>query len=153
MKKFIMALVLMFLFSAQASAGGYSTMSGGELDSFLEENRGKVIMLNFFATWCPPCRAEIPELVNLRSDYSTNELQILGLSVDEDAAAVAPFVDKAQVNYPIFMAGRDITDKLSVTSVPHNVFYDKNGKMIISEPGMADEKILKQVVSDLLTKN
>ena len=51
-------------------------------------------MLNFFATWCPPCKVEIPELVNIRKDYSKDDLVIIGLDVDEDMAPVMPFVEK-----------------------------------------------------------
>ncbi|MDE5879152.1 MAG: TlpA family protein disulfide reductase, partial [Desulfovibrio sp.] len=110
------------------------------------------VMLNFFATWCPPCRVEIPELVKVRKAYPEAELLLVGLSVDEDSAPVIPFIRKAGVNYPVYMAARDVTDAYRVTSVPHNTFFARDGHVVISEPGMADATVIRQVVDDLLGK-
>ncbi len=107
-------------------------------------------MLNFFATWCPPCRVELPELVKLREDYPQDKLMIIGLSVDENAAPVESFIKNAGVNYPVYIAGQEITDSYNISSVPHNAFFAPDGSLIISEPGMAETSVLKRVVNDLM---
>jgi thiol-disulfide isomerase/thioredoxin len=76
----------------------------------LEQFKGKVIFLNLWATWCPPCRVEIPSLVNLQRKYGDKGLAVVGVSLDPvdprgggGAAAVAPFVQKAGINYSVWM--------------------------------------------------
>lgn len=150
MKKLAMCLCLCLLLPAAALAAEIQALDKAALDKILESNRGKVIMLNFFATWCPPCRVELPELVKLRDAYPDSEFMIYGLSVDEDKSAVPAFIEMAGVNYPVYMANKDITDSYNITSVPHNTFFTKDGKIIISEPGMAETGVLKKVVNDLL---
>ena len=153
MKKICLGILLMAVFCAGVSmvhAAEPKEIGQADLSKLLAENKGKVVMLNFFATWCPPCKVEIPELVNIRKDYSKDDLVIIGLDVDEDMAPVMPFVEKNGINYPVYKAGKSVTDHFRVTSVPHNAFFAKNGKMIISEPGMADRELLKQVIDDLL---
>lgn len=149
MKKLILAVLCMMLLPLCVSAANLENIDNAGLQALIANNRGKVIMLNFFATWCPPCRAEIPELVKLRKSWPESKLMIVGLSVDENKGAVPAFLEKTGVNYPVYMAARNVTDAYSVTSVPHNAFIAPDGKLIISEPGMADVNVLKQVVSDL----
>lgn len=153
MKKFLLALILCLVaYAAEgaAAADEIPTLDKAGLASLIQENRGKVIMFNFFATWCPPCRAEMPELVKLRLAYPEKEFMLFGLSVDEDKSAVPPFAKLAGVNYPIYMAGKDVTDEFNVSSVPHNAFLTRKGEVIISEPGMANTEVLEKVVNDLL---
>lgn len=149
MKKLFLILLCLCLLPICAQGADLPTMDNAALNSLLEKNRGKVIMVNFFATWCPPCKAEIPEITKLRSAWPEDKLMIIGLSVDENKAEVPPFIKQLKVNYPVYMADKDITDNYKVTSVPHNAFFAPDGQLIISEPGMADEAVLRQVVSDL----
>ena len=93
MKKVILALLLcLALPSSALAAPSVPTLNLAGLTDMLAKNKGKVIMLNFFATWCPPCRVEIPELVNVRKKYAEKDVLIVSLSLDEDAKAVPPFV-------------------------------------------------------------
>lgn len=151
MKRLLMLLFLLMPFTVQAAET--PVLSASQLASMLDQNRGKVIMLNFFATWCPPCRVEMPELVELRKIYPDSSLLIVGLSVDEDAAAVPPFIESAHVNYPVYIVGRDVTDLYGITSVPHNTFYARDGQMAISEPGAAVMSAFKEVVDKLQEQN
>lgn len=150
MKKIVLVLLCLLLLPFCAAAGEIGDIDDAGLKALLAKNRGKVVMLNFFATWCPPCRAEIPELVKLRKAWSENKLVIVGLSVDENKSQLPAFLEKNGVNYPVYMAARNVTDAYNVTSVPHNAFIAPDGKLIISEPGMADVDVLKQVVTDLV---
>lgn len=151
MKKLALPLLLMFVLLTQAvhATESIPDLEEPALEKILLANRDKVIMLNFFATWCPPCRAEIPEIIQLRKDIPEKDLLIIGLSVDKSAEDVKPFLAKTQVNYPVYMAKPGVTSAYDVTSVPHNAFYAPGGKLIISEPGIANFDVLKQTVSDL----
>lgn len=150
MKKAFLCLCLVFLLPLAAQARDLPSIDASGLQALLDRNRGKAVMLNFFATWCPPCKAEMPELVKLREAFPETDFLLIGLSVDEDKSAVAPFVERA--NYPIYMADKSVTDKFSVSSVPHNAFFSKNGELTISEPGMANVSVLKDVVNSLLAR-
>ena len=149
MKKILSLLVLAVFFPVLACAASIPTLDNAGLTDILEKNRGKVVLLNFFATWCPPCRVELPELKNLREAVPDKELLIVGLSVDEEESPVPEFIKEAGVNYPVYMADKSITDKYGIQSVPHNIFFAPNGSLEVSEPGMAETRILEAVIDDL----
>lgn len=153
MKKILLFLFLCLeLFAAPLFASDMEEISQPALANLINQNSGKVIMLNFFATWCPPCRTEIPELAKLRASFPPDKLEVIGLSVDEEEAPVPGFLKETGVNYPVYMAGEDVTGSYQISSVPHNVFYNPAGQMVISEPGLADLDLLKRIVEDLLAQ-
>jgi thiol-disulfide isomerase/thioredoxin len=116
------------------------------------QNKGKVIAINFFATWCPPCRAEIPELSRAADEYGGKNIMFIGLSVDEDPDLLESFIKNMGIRYPVYMAGRDITKAYRVNGIPHNAFYSKNGLLMISESGVLDYATLKLVIDKLLER-
>lgn len=150
MKKLLIAFFCLLMFPMMACAEEIPDLNKAGLDQLIEKNHGKVILINFFATWCPPCKMEVPQLVSLRNAYPADKLLLIGLSVDETAAPLPAFLKETGVNYPVYMAARDITDAYNVSSVPHLAFIAPNGQMIMSEPGLADISALKQVTDDLL---
>lgn len=149
MKNLALMFLLLMALPLAALAAEPAGLDNTGLQKLINDNKGKVIMLNFFATWCPPCRAEIPQLIKLRQDFPKDKLLIIGLSVDDKAATVAPFIKSTGIDYPVYMADRSITDAFNISSVPHNAFFAKNGELVISEPGLAEAKVLDQVVGDL----
>ncbi|MDR3358971.1 MAG: TlpA family protein disulfide reductase [Desulfovibrio sp.] len=145
---------LFFIFSLLMPCAAFALPPTGldlnSLSDMLDKHRGKVIAINFFATWCPPCRAEIPELSRAVREYAGKGVIFVGLSVDEDPDKVESFIKNMGVNYPVYMAGRDITGAYRVSSIPHNAFYSKNGLLMISEPGILDNATLRMVIDKLL---
>ena len=135
-----------------AAAASVPTLNMASFTDLLLKNRGKVILVNFFATWCPPCRLEIPELVQISKAYNDKNVLVLSLSVDEQAAAVPPFRKKMEMDYPVFMAGKDVVKAFRVTGIPHNALYDKQGKRIFSEDGMLDAATVSSMLDALLEK-
>lgn len=152
MKKIVLPLLLCLLLPCAALAETLPGLNLAGLTELLAKNKGKVVVLNFFATWCPPCRVEIPELIRASKEYADKGVLIISLAVDEDTKLVAPFVKKMGMEYPVYLADRDITRAYRVSSIPHNAFYSKEGQLVLSEPGMADESMLKMVIDKLLSQ-
>src|SRR5579862_4112531 len=94
------------------------------------ELRGKVVLVNFWATWCPPCRKEMPDLEALYDQFKGEGLVILAIS-DEDAAKVRPFIAERQVTYPILLdPGRKVNDLFQVEEIPKTFVYNREGKLV-----------------------
>jgi peroxiredoxin len=106
----------------------------------LKELRGKVVLVNFWATWCPPCRKEMPDLQTLYSQFKDQGLVILAIS-DEDAGKVKPFVAKQKVTYPILLdPGRKVHELFEVVGIPKTFIYDRDGKLVAQSIDMRTRK-------------
>jgi peroxiredoxin len=96
----------------------------------LKEQRGKVVLLNFWATWCPPCRKEMPDLESLYQQFKDQGLVILAIS-DEGAGKVKPFIADHKVTYPILLdPGRKVNELFQIEGIPKTFVYDRTGKLV-----------------------
>ena len=94
------------------------------------ELRGKVVLVNFWATWCPPCRKEMPDLEALYQQFAPQGLVILGIS-DEKAAKVKPFIRERKVTFPVLLdPGRKVNGVFVVEGIPKSFVYDRDGKLV-----------------------
>ncbi|MDU0457579.1 MAG: TlpA disulfide reductase family protein [Geobacteraceae bacterium] len=121
----------------------------------LDNYRGHVLVMDFFATWCQPCRQSIPHLVEMNRKYGKQGLQVLGLSADEDGErAVKAFANEYHINYPLALAGDDTTVDFGVRSVPVMFVIDKKGAVVEVYRGFSDEmgRRMEQLVKRLLTE-
>ena len=117
----------------------------------LAGSRGKVILLNFWATWCGPCRAEIPDLVDLQNKYK-ERLQILGLVVDdEDQDAIKEFVEKFGINYPVAIAGDDVRFQYGgIGALPTSFVLNAEGRIVQKHEGLRDPLLYETEIRSLL---
>jgi len=96
----------------------------------LQELRGKVVLVNFWATWCPPCRKEMPDLDALYNRFKDQGLVILAIS-DEEMAKVGPFIAEKKISYPILLdPGRKVNDLFVVEGIPKSFVFDRSGKLV-----------------------
>ncbi len=123
-------------------------ISGGEW-SFAEQ-KGKVVVVNYWATWCPPCRVETPGLVNLANEYQSRNVEVVGVTMDENLNDVPPFVEKYQIKYPILTPGNDPNLLPKGTALPTTFLYDKSGCLAKKYTGIVLESTLKSDVEALL---
>ncbi|GIX47180.1 MAG: hypothetical protein KatS3mg131_1391 [Candidatus Tectimicrobiota bacterium] len=106
----------------------------------LADTRGRVVLLNFWATWCPPCRAEMPALEALHRDYQKRGLTILAISSDvEGEKAVAPFVRRYGLTFTVLLDPRNtLGERLQVRGLPTTYLLDKAGRIAAYEVGIRD---------------
>jgi peroxiredoxin len=96
----------------------------------LKELKGKVVLVNFWATWCPPCRKEMPDLNSLYVQFKDQGFVILAIS-DEDAAKVNPFIAERKISYPVMLdPGRKVNELFGVEGIPKSFVYDREGKLV-----------------------
>jgi len=112
--------------------------------------KGKVVILNFWATWCPPCREEIPELVQLQAKYK-DKLLIVGASEDDDGPQkVQQFAQRYGMNYPIVMATRELIDNYGgVPALPTSFIIDPQGRVMMKHTGLYDYEVYEREVRAL----
>jgi thiol-disulfide isomerase/thioredoxin len=117
----------------------------------LAVSKGKVILLNFWATWCGPCRAEIPDLVELQNKYK-DRLQILGLVVDDDDQdAIKKFVAEFGINYPVAIAGNEIRFQYGgIAALPTSFVLDAEGRIVQKHEGLRDPVLYETEIRALL---
>ena len=135
---------------AQAAGAQAKALTLPALLDMVKLNKGKVVVVNFFATWCPPCKEEIPGLVALTKAFPADKLAIIGVSVDQDQKLVQPFTKQMKINYPVFFAGKDVVESYGVRTIPHNVIYDVDGQMAANVTGFVTEADLKEYINILL---
>jgi thiol-disulfide isomerase/thioredoxin len=120
----------------------------------LEQWRGKVLVVNFWATWCAPCREEIPGFVKFQGQYGTHGVQIVGIAIDT-AERVAPYIQEIGINYPILVGGiemmdfaRQIGNRAGV--LPFTVVIDRHGEVVTTLVGIVRPEKLANVLGPLL---
>lgn len=126
-----------------------SDLSSARID--LAQYRGKVVLLNFWATWCGPCRLEMPRFIQWQKTYGPQGLQVLGVSIDDSVAPVRPFVQKLRVNYPIVMGDAQLGDLYGgVYGLPVTFLIDRQGIVRARYDGEPDLGALESAVQKLL---
>ena len=122
-------------------------------DFSFESLRGKVILLNFWATWCGPCKIEVPWLVEFADQYRDQGLAVLGLSIDDTADKIQDFAEEYDVNYPMLI-GLDREDFQEaygpIWGVPMTFFVDREGTICRTHAGIATREEFEKDIADLL---
>lgn len=121
----------------------------------LSDYKGKVILLDFWATWCPPCRKEIPGYIELYSTYKSRGLVVIGVSMDdaEDIAAVKQYAAQVKMNYPILMgAGReqDLKPSFGELPLPTSFIIGRDGRICDRHDGLTATKQVEREITALL---
>ncbi|MEO7724373.1 MAG: TlpA disulfide reductase family protein [Chthoniobacterales bacterium] len=118
----------------------------------LSDFKGKVVLLNFWATWCPPCREEIPDLVSLQRQYAARGLVVLGISMDEGGPArVASFAKRFEITYPIVMGDEKTSAAYGgIQVLPTTFIIDRKGNVVDGLQGATDRAGFEEKIKPIL---
>ena len=113
---------------------------------------GKVVILDFWATWCPPCRAEIPGFIDLQKKYGDKGVAVIGVSLDQEGPSVVePFMKKLGMNYPVVMGDDQIVQDFSgIEGIPTTFIIDRSGNVVGKHVGYGDEEAFEAEIKPLI---
>jgi peroxiredoxin len=113
----------------------------------LKELQGKVVLVNFWATWCPPCRKEMPDLEALYLRFKDKGFVVLAIS-DEEAAKVTPFIGDRGITYPVLLdPGRKVNEQLQIEGIPKSFVYNRGGKLVAQSIDMRTQRQFLEMLS------
>jgi thiol-disulfide isomerase/thioredoxin len=118
----------------------------------LSDSAGRVRLIDFWATWCPPCREAIPHLNELHADYEKDGLSIIGISMDDDAdELVPPFVEKYRIHYTMLVGNEAVAEAFGgVFGLPTTILVDRSGNVAETWVGGIPKKVIEERVRTLL---
>lgn len=133
---FLWCFVLCLLQSA-ALAEEMRTLTAEEVLQEVWARRGSVVVVNVFASWCPPCRKEMPSLVRFYDEYASRHgVVFLGVSLDESGEELREFLDRFNVTYPVVLNGGDVLVSCQSPAVPQFLVFNREGELVRHEIGM-----------------
>jgi peroxiredoxin len=118
----------------------------------LSDFKGKVILLDFWATWCVPCKAEIPGFIDLQKKYGARGLQVIGISVDDPAGTAKKYADDMKMNYPVLLAegSEEILKAYDpIPSIPVSVVIGRDGRICSKHVGIAPMDVFEKEIASL----
>jgi len=117
----------------------------------LSDYKNKVVILNFFATWCPPCRSEIPDFVELMDKYNEKGLAIIGICLDKDIDTAREFVHENNINYPVLLDDGGVSEKYGpVGSIPTTFIIGRDGNIAQELVGARKKEYFEEIIKPLL---
>jgi len=143
------------------AAPDFSVKDLNDEEVTLQDYKGKVVLVNFWATWCDPCRVEIPWLIAMQNKYGPKGFTVLGLAMDEEGkSVVAPFVAKERydvdgqqlrMNYPIVIGNEGVAEKFGgLLGYPTSVLISRDGKQIKRVTGVINEDEISKLIEGAL---
>ncbi|MBI3076580.1 MAG: TlpA family protein disulfide reductase [Deltaproteobacteria bacterium] len=141
---------------AQLSAAGQDPPTNFALKNLkgelvrLSDFRGSVVLLNFWATWCVPCKEEIPHLVELDHEYRGKGLRVVGVSFDARLDKVPPFVAQMKMEYPILMGTPKLAEEWGIRGIPMSFLLNREGKVCRLYAGPRSKAAFEQDIRAIL---
>ena len=155
MKKLLLMMLLLSLFcvmtgcnknqnstsssNATVVSNGMEILNTERFKSVLQEHSGKVILVNFFGSWCPPCKAETPDFVQVYEKYKDKN------KFDQNQANVLQFVKDFGITYPVYQADTSLLEYFQINPIPTSFLFDKDGSLLDSMVGYMSRNIVEQI--------
>jgi len=142
-------LLLLLLVAVPAAAGGFSFKDMQGQTQRLSDYRGKWVLVNFWATWCPPCLEEIPDLVELHEAHRRTDLVVIGVALDSTAKSVREFVSRFAISYPVVVGDYDQAQQVGEVNVlPTSYLYDPRGELVSYQEGMLTRSSVESYIKN-----
>ena len=134
-----------------SSAPNFSLVDLDQRNVDLTTYRGKVVVLDFWATWCAPCLTEMPRFVEWQQEYGARGLQVIGISMDDEAPPVRAAFQKYRLNFPVVMGDEKLGEMYGgILGLPITFLIDRNGKIRFKHQGVTDLNIIESEIQTLL---
>lgn len=141
------ATFLMLSGVASADSFVFKDMQGQQ--QRLQDYRGKWVLVNFWATWCPPCLEEIPDLIALYDAHRNKDLVVIGVALDSTKDSVVEFVAKKKISYPVVFGDYDLASQVGdVEALPTTYLYDPTGKLVSYQQGMVTRSSVESYIKN-----
>jgi thiol-disulfide isomerase/thioredoxin len=123
-------------------------------DLKLSDYKGKIVILDFWATWCGPCRMSIPDLISIQKEYK-NDVVVIGISLDyQTMQNVVPFIKEYGINYPVVFGDQKVVmDYGNVNAIPTSFIIDKSGNVVDMHVGLVPKEAYTNKIKDILSKS
>ncbi|GAG71093.1 unnamed protein product [marine sediment metagenome] len=146
----ISAIISLFILTGcKSSYGDFKLMDLDGNEMSLSDFNGKIVVLNFWATWCSPCRVEIPYFIEVYNKYKDKGVQFIGVS-NEDASTLRSFAEDYNINYPILIDNAGVIEEWGIRAIPTTFILNKDGKVIFKNIGMMTREQLENNIEDTL---
>jgi len=115
--------------SSSSPSVDIKTVSAGFVDQLKEEYKGKTMIVNFFASWCPPCRGETPDFIAAYEKHKDDNFVIVGLSLDKKPEEAVDFIKEFGITYPVYHADGSLGSQMNINTIPTSIIYKPDGKL------------------------
>lgn len=141
------AVLTLCAVSADARPFEFKDMQGNV--QRLNDYRGKWVLVNFWATWCPPCLEEVPDLVELHEAHKKTDLVVIGVALDSTEKSVKAFVTKRKVTYPIVLGDYDMAEQVGQIEVlPTSYLYNPQGELVSYQEGILSRESVESYIKN-----
>lgn len=149
MLRHVLPAAILLLAAGTAAAQGFVFKDMQGQAQRLSDYRGKWVLVNFWATWCPPCLEEIPDLVELHEAHKKSDLVVIGVALESTEKSVKQFVDKKHVSYPVVVGDYDLAAQVGeVEALPTSYLFDPTGKLVSYQEGMVTRSSIESYIKN-----
>ena len=140
--------------SGRSLAPDFNLKDASGKDVKLADLKGKVVLVNFWATWCEGCQVEIPWFVEFQKEYASRGLVVIGISMDDDGwKSVKPWIQEKKVNYPIVIGNEGLGKQYGLVGMPLTALVDREGRIADVHQGVVDKTATEQKIRELLQES
>lgn len=141
----VVAALLLPAGAASAQSFVFKDLQGHQ--QRLQDYRGKWVLVNFWATWCPPCLEEIPDLAALHEAHKNKDLVVIGVALDSSKESVVEFIAKKKIAYPMVFGDYNMAEQVGeVEALPTSYLYDPTGKLVSYQQGMVSKASVESYI-------
>ncbi len=146
-RRHLLLAALLLLAAGGAAAQGFVFKDMQGQAQRLSDYRGKWVLVNFWATWCPPCLEEVPDLVALHEAHKKTDLVVIGVALDSTGESVVDFVAKKHVSYPVVVGDYELAEQVGeVNALPTSYLFDPTGKLVSYQEGMVTRESVESYI-------